>query len=85
VEGVTGDDMSEFSMGMTTINELVNLMKGHLQIISEVSMGTSLIIKVPINMESKVSGGVENGKDKNLTSGGSPYSKAGHQAAFKTA
>ena len=85
VDGVFGNDMSEFSMGMTTINELVNLMKGHLQIISEVSMGTSLIIKVPINMESKVSGGVENGKDKNLTSGGSPYSKAGHQAAFKTA
>ena len=85
VEGVIGNDMSEFNMGMTTIKELVSIMNGHLQIISETSMGTSLIIKVPINMESKVSGGVENGKDKNLTSGGPPYSKAGHQAAFKTA
>ena len=85
VEGVIGNDMSEFNMGMTTIKELVSIMNGHLQIISETSMGTSLIIKVPINMELKDSRGVENGKDKNLTSGGSPYSKAGHQAAFNTA
>jgi len=50
-EGVFGNDMSEFSMGMTTIKELVNIMNGHLQIISEPSMGTSLIAKIPINTE----------------------------------
>ncbi|MDP6923819.1 MAG: HAMP domain-containing protein [Candidatus Scalindua sp.] len=85
VEGVTGNEMSEFSMGMTTIKELVNIMNGHLQIISETSMGTSLIIKVPINMESKASGGVENGKNKNLAGGGPPYSEAGYQTTFITA
>jgi len=50
-EGVFDNDMGEFNMGMTTIKELVNIMNGHLQIISESSMGTSLIIKIPIIME----------------------------------
>jgi nitrate/nitrite-specific signal transduction histidine kinase len=50
-EGVFDNDMGEFNMGMATIKELVNIMNGHLQIISESSMGTSLIIKIPINME----------------------------------
>ncbi|MCR4290859.1 MAG: HAMP domain-containing protein [Candidatus Scalindua sp.] len=51
VESVIGNDMSEYHMGMTTIKELVNIMNGHLQIISESSMGTSLIIKIPIDVE----------------------------------
>jgi two-component system NarL family sensor kinase len=50
-EGVFDNDMGEFNMGMATIKELVNIMNGHLQIVSESSMGTSLIIKIPINME----------------------------------
>ena len=59
VEGVFGHDMSEFSMGMTTIKELVNIMNGNLQIISELSKGTSFIIKLPLNKnEIKISGGV---------------------------
>ena len=50
-EGVFDNDMGEFNMGMATIKELVNIMNGHLQIISESTMGTSLIIKIPIIME----------------------------------
>ena len=84
-ESTFDNDLREFSMGMTTIKELVNIMNGNLQIISEFSMGTSIIIKIPINVESKVKKGIENGKNKNLISGGPPYSKTGYQAAFKTA
>ena len=59
VKGVFGNDMSEFSMGMTTIKELVNIMNGHLQIISEISKGTSFTIKLPLNKNKvKISGGV---------------------------
>ena len=44
--------MSEFSMGMTTIKELVEYYERTLKNNFKIpSMGTSLIIKIPINTE----------------------------------
>ncbi|MDO8095130.1 MAG: ATP-binding protein, partial [Candidatus Brocadiales bacterium] len=47
VEDVMGKDMEEFNMGITTIKELVDIMKGDLQIVSKSPKGTSLTIAVP--------------------------------------
>lgn len=59
VEDVFDNVVGEFNMGITTIKELVNIMNGHLQIISEISKGTSFIIKLPLdNNKIKISGGV---------------------------
>ena len=53
VEDVSRKGLDEFKMGITTIKELVNIMKGNLQIISEKSQGTKIIIIVPTNLDLK--------------------------------
>ena len=59
VENVLGRNEDAFKMGLTTLRELVHIMRGNLKIISELSKGTSLIIKLPLNKnEIKISGGV---------------------------
>ncbi len=59
VEDVFDNVVGEFNMGITTIKELVNIMNGQLQIISEISKGTSFIIELPLdNNKIKISGGV---------------------------
>ena len=59
VENVIGENEDAFKMGLTTLKELVHIMRGTLKIISELSKGTSLIIKLPLNKkEIKISGGV---------------------------
>ena len=40
-------EVNDIKMGLTTMKELVYIMKGNFQIDSELSKGTSLIIKVP--------------------------------------
>ena len=57
VENVLGKNEDAFKMGLTTLRELVHIMRGNLKIISELSKGTSLIIKLPLN-KNKISGGV---------------------------
>lgn len=54
VKSVFGENEDAFKMGLTTLKELVNIMRGKLKIISELSKGTSLIIKVPVDLESKI-------------------------------
>lgn len=79
VEDVLEKDKDEFKMGLTTLRELVNIMRGKMQIISELSKGTSLIIKLPFNeYVIKIPGGVKDEKGENLTCGRPPYSKAGY-------
>lgn len=47
VDDVLMKGVDEFKMGITTIKELTNIMKGSFQIMSKISKGTSLVIKVP--------------------------------------
>jgi signal transduction histidine kinase len=59
VKNVLGKSEDAFKMGLTTLRELVHIMRGKLNIISELSKGTSLIIKLPLNKNKiKISGGV---------------------------
>jgi len=59
VENVLGKNEDAFKMGLTTLGELVHMLRGNLKIISELSKGTSLIIKLPNNENKiKISGGV---------------------------
>jgi len=51
VEDVLRKGVDELKMGITTIKELTNIMNGDLQIISKISKGTSLVIKVPYYQE----------------------------------
>ncbi|MEE8596412.1 MAG: HAMP domain-containing protein [bacterium] len=59
VKNVLGKSEDAFKMGLTTLRELVHIMRGKLNIISELSKGTSLIIKLPLTKdEIEISGGV---------------------------
>lgn len=59
VKNVLGKSEDAFKMGLTTLRELVHIMRGKLNIISELSKGTSLIIKLPLNKNKiEISGGV---------------------------
>ncbi len=47
VEDVWGKELEEFKLGITTIKEMVDIMRGNFHIISKLNKGTTLLISIP--------------------------------------
>ncbi|NUO07836.1 MAG: hypothetical protein HUU08_04010 [Candidatus Brocadia sp.] len=47
VEDIWEKGAEEFKLGITTIKEMVDIMRGNFQIVSKINKGTTLYISVP--------------------------------------
>ncbi|MDO8743713.1 MAG: hypothetical protein Q7J76_01215, partial [Candidatus Brocadiaceae bacterium] len=47
VEDVWEKELEEFKLGITTIKEMVDIMRGNFHIISKLNKGTTLFISIP--------------------------------------